>query len=111
MVVVAAQARKKVAEALREVIRKRKEEKKAKAEVEEVVEGEWRKKDMLDELLAMEEEEEEEGGEWMTEEEMVDYMVSLLVAGYETTSTIMTLAVKYLTDNPEALAHLTVSHE
>ncbi|KAJ0102763.1 hypothetical protein Patl1_06593 [Pistacia atlantica] len=37
--------------------------------------------------------------------------VALLVAGYETTSTIMTLAVKFLTETPLALAQLKEEHE
>jgi cytochrome P450 family 90 subfamily A polypeptide 1 len=41
-------------------------------------------------------------------EEMVDFCLSLLVAGYETTSVLMTLAVKFLTETPTALAQLKV---
>lgn len=44
------------------------------------------------------------------DDEIVDFLVSLLVAGYDTTSTTMTLAVKYLTDTPSALAQLKVSY-
>ncbi|KAJ0546435.1 putative cytochrome P450 [Helianthus annuus] len=40
------------------------------------------------------------------DDEIVDLLVSLLVAGYDTTSTTMTLAVKFLTDTPSALAEL-----
>jgi cytochrome P450 family 90 subfamily A1 len=43
-----------------------------------------------------------------TDEEIVDFMLALLVAGYETTSTIMTLAIKFLTETPLALAQLKV---
>lgn len=43
-----------------------------------------------------------------SDEEIVDFLVALLVAGYETTSTIMTLAVKFLTETPLALAQLKV---
>lgn len=42
---------------------------------------------------------------------MVDFLVSLLVAGYETTSTIMTLAIKFVTDAPAALALLRAEQE
>lgn len=61
-----------------------------------------RKKDMVAELL--------EAEEGFSEEEMVDFLLALLVAGYETTPTIMTLAVKFVTDNPPALSLLAVSH-
>lgn len=92
------QARKKVAGALREVIRKRMDEKVenggAKGEDDE-------KRDMVEELL------DAEGGTFSVEE-MVDFCLSLLVAGYETTSVLMTLAVKFLTENPTALAQLKV---
>ncbi|KAG2555744.1 hypothetical protein PVAP13_8NG027601 [Panicum virgatum] len=62
------------------------------------------KKDMVEELL------EAEGGSF-SEEEMVDFCLSLLVAGYETTSVLMTLAVKFLTETPTALAQLRVINE
>ncbi|WOK96006.1 Cytochrome P450 [Canna indica] len=100
----ALKARKKVEAALKEVIRKRKQERATTARREG--EDEKKKEDMLEEL--MEGGEEEEG---MTEEEMVDFLLALLVAGYETTSTIMTLAVKYLSDHPRALALLRVEQD
>jgi len=56
--------------------------------------------DMLDELIDAE--------EGFTEEEMVDFLLALLVAGYETTPTIMTLVVKFITETPAALALLKV---
>lgn len=59
------------------------------------------KKDMVEELL------EAEGGSFSVEE-MVDFCLSLLVAGYETTSVLMTLAVKFITETPAALAQLKV---
>lgn len=49
-----------------------------------------------------------ESEQGFSEEEMVDFLLALLVAGYETTSTIMTLAVKFLSENPLALSHLKV---
>ena len=59
-------------------------------------------------LLAALLEAETENGEEFTEEEAVDFILALLVAGYDTTSTIMILAVKYLADHPPALALLRV---
>ncbi|XP_072998325.1 3beta,22alpha-dihydroxysteroid 3-dehydrogenase [Typha latifolia] len=101
----ALKARKKVAEALREVIKKRKEEKKAKNDDRGCTTmGSKYNKDMVEELL------EAEGG-GLSDEEMVDFLLALLVAGYETTSTIMTLAVKFLTENPPALALLMEEHD
>lgn len=90
-------------EALKEVIRKRKLEKKPTGIDVDVKESQnnTKKKDMLEELLEGE-------AEGMTDEAIVDFLLSLLVAGYETTSTIMTLAVKFLTDHPRALAQLRV---
>lgn len=64
-----------------------------------------RKNDMLAALL-----DDEGGGGGFSDEEIVDFMLALLVAGYETTSTIMTLAVKFLTETPLALAQLKVIH-
>ncbi|XP_020252374.1 cytochrome P450 90A1 [Asparagus officinalis] len=90
----AIQARMKVAEKLRGVVRKRKEERKRNG-------GEGIN-DMLDELM--------EAEEGFSEEEMVDFLLALLVAGYETTPTIMTLVVKFLTDNPSALSLLKEEH-
>lgn len=87
----AIQARGKVAEALSLVVRERRRESER---------GE-RKNDMLGALL-----DEEGGGGGFSDEEIVDFLVALLVAGYETTSTIMTLAVKFLTETPLALAQL-----
>ena len=58
---------------------------------------------MLGALLASD----DHGG--FSDEEIVDFLVALLVAGYETTSTTMTLAVKFLTETPLALAQVKVS--
>jgi cytochrome P450 family 90 subfamily A1 len=88
-----------VAGALREVIRKRMDEKLGNGGANGR-KGE-EKGDMVEELL------EAEGGTF-TEEEMVDFCLSLLVAGYETTSVLMTLAAKFLTETPAALAQLKV---
>ncbi|KDO69000.1 hypothetical protein CISIN_1g011522mg [Citrus sinensis] len=89
----AIQARTKVAEALSLVVRQRRKESES---------GE-RKNDMLEALLA--------GDDGFSDEEIVDFLVALLVAGYETTSTIMTLAVKFLTETPLALAQLKEEHD
>ncbi|KAA8534078.1 hypothetical protein F0562_031729 [Nyssa sinensis] len=89
----AIQARTKVAEALSLVVRQRRKES----------EGGERKNDMLAALL--------DGDGGFSDEEIVDFLVALLVAGYETTSTIMTLAVKFLTETPLALAQLKEEHD
>ncbi|XP_044508147.1 cytochrome P450 90A1-like [Mangifera indica] len=89
----AIQARRKVAEALSLIVRERRKES----------EGGERKSDMLGALLA--------GDDGFSDEEIVDFLLALLVAGYETTSTIMTLAVKFLTETPLALAQLKEEHE
>lgn len=78
-----------MAEALSFVVRERRKES----------ESGDRKSDMLGALLA-------QGG--FSDDEIADFLVALLVAGYETTSTIMTLAVKFLTETPLALAQLKV---
>lgn len=88
----AIKARTKVAEALSLVVRQRRKESEA---------GE-RKNDMLGALLA--------GDDGFSDEQIVDFLLALLVAGYETTSTIMTLAVKFLTETPLALAQLREEH-
>ncbi|XP_052111797.1 cytochrome P450 90A1 isoform X9 [Arachis duranensis] len=90
----AIKARTKVAEALTLVVRERRKGSESDGN---------RKKDMLGALLA--------SGEQFSDEEIVDFMLALLVAGYETTSTIMTLAVKFLTETPLALAQLKVVNE
>ncbi|MCO5582613.1 hypothetical protein L7F22_036511 [Adiantum nelumboides] len=46
----------------------------------------------------------------LTDEQIVDMVISLLVAGYETTSMIITLAVKFLTDNSPALEKIRAEH-
>lgn len=85
-------ARTKVAEALRLIVRQRRRESE---------EGK-RKEDMLGALLAG------DNVNAFSDEEIVDFLLALLVAGYETTSTIMTLAVKFLTETPLAQAQLKV---
>ncbi|KAJ8764103.1 hypothetical protein K2173_005008 [Erythroxylum novogranatense] len=89
----AIKARTKVAEALGLVVRERRKE-------GEVGMG---KKDMLAALLGAE--------DGFSDDQIVDFFVALLVAGYETTSIIMTLAVKFLTENPLALAQVKEEHD
>lgn len=86
-------ARTKVAEALSLVVRDRRRESER---------GE-RKNDMLGALFN-----EDGNGGGFSDEEIVDFLLALLVAGYDTTSTIMTLAVKFLTEIPLALTELKV---
>ncbi|TYI63035.1 hypothetical protein E1A91_D10G292500v1 [Gossypium mustelinum] len=89
----AIKARTKVAEALSLIVRERRKEYERGA----------KKNDMLAALLA--------GDDKFSDEQIVDFLVALVVAGYETTSTIMTLAVKFLTETPLALAQLKEEHE
>ncbi|KAK4762002.1 hypothetical protein SAY87_029886 [Trapa incisa] len=89
----AIRARTKVAEALGKMVRRRRREQEEGTVMN----------DMLGALLA--------GDDRFMDEEIVDFLVALLVAGYETTSTIMTLAVKFLTETPLALAQLKEEHE
>lgn len=77
---------------LEEVIRKRMDDKVIKDNGE---------KDMVDLLL------EADGGSFSMEQK-VDFCLNLLSAGYDTTSLTMTLAVKFLTETPTALAQLRV---
>ena len=85
-----------MAEALRLIVRKRRKESREGGEDKKIY------KDMLAALLA--------GNDGFSDEEIVDFLLALLVAGYETTSTIMTLAVKFLTETPLALSQLKVSY-
>lgn len=92
----AIQARKRVTEALNLVVGERRRER----------ERGVKKNDMLAALF------DSDGGDVVFhDEEIVDFLVSLLVAGYDTTSTTMTLAVKFLTDTPSALAQLQEEHD
>ncbi|KAF6153591.1 hypothetical protein GIB67_027458 [Kingdonia uniflora] len=101
----ALKARTKVADALRTiVIERRKEFEKSNSNN---IQEKKKRKDMLEALL----EEGGSGGYGFSDEEIVDFLLALLVAGYETTSTIMTLAVKFLNENPLALAELKEEHD
>ncbi|PWA59480.1 steroid 23-alpha-hydroxylase cytochrome P450 [Artemisia annua] len=94
----AIQARKRVAEALSLVVRERRMER----------ERGITKNDML---AALFESDGDGSGIGFSDDEIVDFLVSLLVAGYDTTSTTITLAVKFLTDTPLALAQLKQEHD
>ncbi|CAL4923169.1 unnamed protein product [Urochloa decumbens] len=100
----ALKARKKVALALQEVIRKRTDEKATDGGADRGKEENKGKKDMVDLLL------EADGGSFSMEQ-MVDFCVNLLAAGYDTTSLTMTLAAKFLTETPAALAQLREEHD
>ncbi|KAF3787966.1 Cytochrome P450 90A1 [Nymphaea thermarum] len=101
----ALKARSRVADALRAIVEERREEKRQtwRGEVEEEEDEvqKRRKDDMMEALLQ----------EGLSDEEIVDFLLAVLVAGYETTSTIMTLTVKFLSENPLALAQLKEEHE
>ncbi|KAI4385655.1 hypothetical protein MLD38_003651 [Melastoma candidum] len=89
----AIQARTKVAEALNLVVKQRRKDKES---------GGTKKRDVLGALL--------DSDDHFSDEQIADFLVALLVAGYETTSTMMTFAVKYLTETPRALAQLKEEH-
>uniref|UniRef100_A0A0C9S6A8 TSA: Wollemia nobilis Ref_Wollemi_Transcript_11357_2042 transcribed RNA sequence n=2 Tax=Wollemia nobilis TaxID=56998 RepID=A0A0C9S6A8_9CONI len=90
----ALKARTKVAEELRVVVKKRRQE------------SDKSKSDHYDMLAAL-----LNDSEGFSDDQIIDLLLSLLVAGYETTSTIMTLAVKFLTEAPQALNELKEEHE
>ncbi|KAI3508505.1 hypothetical protein L1887_23513 [Cichorium endivia] len=94
----AIQARKRVADALSLVVRERRKER----------EKGIKKNDML---AALFDSDGDGGKSGFTDDEIVDFLVSLLVAGYDTTSTTMVLAVKFLTDTPLALVQLKEEHD
>ncbi|RLN17536.1 hypothetical protein C2845_PM02G23360 [Panicum miliaceum] len=100
----ALKARKNVALALQEVVRKRMDEKAMDAGADGETAAGKKGKDMVDLLL------EADGGSFSMEQ-MVDFCVNLLAAGYDTTSLTMTLAVKFLTETPTALAQLREEHD
>ncbi|PON62658.1 Cytochrome P450, E-class, group IV [Trema orientale] len=63
--------------------------------------------DFLDHLL----EEVEKEDTFLSEDIAIDLVFVLLFATYETTSTAITLAVKFISDHPEVLAELVKEHE
>lgn len=93
----ALKARAKVAEELRLVVLKRRRDSESS--------------DHYDMLAALLNEKSTTTSDGLSDDHIIDLLLSLLVAGYETTSTIMTLAVKFLTETPDALAQLKEEHE
>lgn len=87
--------REQVLSALKIVISKRREEKR-------IV-----KEDFLDQVLEMADEDKEQ----FNDQVVLDFLFGFLLAGYDTTSIAMTLAVKYLTETPRALQELREEHE
>lgn len=47
----------------------------------------------------------------LTDEEIIDQIITILYSGYETVSTTSMMAVKYLHDHPRALQELRVSEQ
>uniref|UniRef100_A0A803KZY7 Cytochrome P450 90A1 n=1 Tax=Chenopodium quinoa TaxID=63459 RepID=A0A803KZY7_CHEQI len=91
----AVKAKTKVVEALKLVVKERRSARD---------EGE-RKSDILGAIL------DEKADDEYSDEMIVDLLVSLMLAGFETTSSAMTLAVKFLTESPLALAQLKEEQE
>lgn len=60
--------------------------------------------DMLDHLLRK-----EESNYNLSDEEIIDQVITILYSGYETVSTTLMMAIKYLRDHPRALKELRVS--
>jgi brassinosteroid-6-oxidase 2 len=61
-------------------------------------------KDMLGNLM-----EKDENKYKLSDEEIIDLVITLMYSGYETVSTTSMMAVKYLHDHPKALEELRVS--
>lgn len=62
------------------------------------------KKDFLDQVLEKADEEKE----LFNDQVVLDFLFGFLFAGYDTSSIAMTMAVKYLTETPQALQELRV---
>lgn len=60
--------------------------------------------DMLDHLLRKEDYN-------LSDEEILDQVITVLYSGYETVSTTLMMAIKYLHDHPRALKELRVSEK
>ncbi|EEF33222.1 cytochrome P450, putative [Ricinus communis] len=65
------------------------------------------KKDFLDVML----EETDKDGSFLTEKTALDFLFMLPFAFFESTSSVMVLALQLLSENPEALEELTKEHE
>lgn len=61
--------------------------------------------DMLDRIL-----ESEENNYNLSDEEIIDQIITILYSSFETVSTTSMMAIKYLHDNPRALQELRVGH-
>ncbi|VFQ79562.1 unnamed protein product [Cuscuta campestris] len=86
------QARKNIVRVLRKLIEQRRES------------GE-RQEDMLGFLMN-----EEQNRHMLSDDEMIDLIITLLYSGYETVSTTSMMAVKYLSDHPHVLDELRKEH-
>lgn len=86
------QGRKNIVKVIRDILKKRQSSK------------EKANQDFLDHMLKEVENEES----LLTEEIIVDLVLLLLFAAYETTSSSITLLFKYLNSHPEVLTELTV---
>lgn len=65
-------------------------------------------KDFLDKVL---EYQADHADEEFSDHVIVDFIFAFLLAGYDTTSIAMTMAVQYLTEKPQALQQLRIEHE
>lgn len=94
------QARENILRMLREVLRERR----ASVDIHN---------DMIAMLLNGKEEEEKHSASSnakLTDEQILDLLISIINVGYETVSTTTMMAVKYLHDRPEALRQLREEH-
>lgn len=87
------QGRKKIVNMLKEILEERKALPKAN-------------NDMLDLLLGLD----ESSSIRLTEEQIIDLIITIIYSGFETVSTTSMMAVKYLSDNPKALFQLRKEH-
>lgn len=87
------QARKKILSILKEIIEERRASKSAR-------------NDMLDCLLRMD----ESARFKLTDEQIIDLIITILYSGYETVSTTSMMSVKYLHDHPKVLEELRNEH-
>ncbi|PKI43201.1 hypothetical protein CRG98_036398 [Punica granatum] len=88
------QARKNIISMLRKLI----EERKASMETHD-------HRDMLSSLMRS-----DENRQKLTDEEIIDQIITILYSGYETVSTTSMMAVKYLHDHPKVLQQLREEH-
>lgn len=74
--------------------------------IEERRASQKRKSDMLGYYMSS-----EENRYKMSDEEIIDQIITILYSGYETISTTSMMAVKYLHDHPSVLQELRVSQQ